>query len=115
MKQWIKQFTTEDWIIVFVGAVVLALACIFPQAMPTMPKSLTTSTDWVNAVYMFGFVLLMTYVTLAALRKPLKGTFASLLFIFSSSFKLSTYLSNALMHLSAKCFACSFVIIIYLK
>ena len=49
MKQWIKQFTTEDWIIVFVGAVVLALACIFPQAMPTMPKSLTTSTDWVNA------------------------------------------------------------------
>ena len=46
MKQWIKQFTTEDWIIVFVGAVVLALACIFPQAMPTMPKSLTTSTDW---------------------------------------------------------------------
>ena len=65
------------------GAVVLALACIFPQAMPTMPKSLTTSTDWVNAVYMFGFVLLMTYVTLAALRKPLKGTFASLLFIFA--------------------------------
>ena len=56
---------------------------IFPQAMPTMPKSLTTSTDWVNAVYMFGFVLLMTYVTLAALRKPLKGTFASLLFIFA--------------------------------
>ena len=48
-----------------------------------MPKSLTTSTDWVNAVYMFGFVLLMTYVTLAALRKPLKGTFASLLFIFA--------------------------------
>ena len=83
MKQWIKQFTTEDWIIVFVGAVVLALACIFPHAMPTMPKSLTTGTDWVNAVYMFGFVLLMTYVTLAALRKPLKGTFASLLFIFA--------------------------------
>ena len=78
-----KQWTTEDWIIVFVGAVVLALACIFPHAMPTMPKSLTTGTDWVNAVYMFGFVLLMTYVTLAALRKPLKGTFASLLFIFA--------------------------------
>ena len=26
MKSWLKQFTTEDWIIVFVGAVVLALA-----------------------------------------------------------------------------------------
>ncbi len=33
MKSWLKQFTTEDWIIVFVGAVVLALACIFPAAM----------------------------------------------------------------------------------
>ena len=31
MKNWLKQFTTEDWIIVFVGAVVLALACIFSK------------------------------------------------------------------------------------
>lgn len=83
MKQWLKQFSSEDWIIVFVGAVVLALACIFPQSMPSMPKKLASGTDWVNAVYMFGFVLLMTYVTLAALRKPLKGTFLSLLFIFA--------------------------------
>ncbi len=82
MKSWLKQFTTEDWIIVFVGAVVLALACIFPAAMPSMPKKLLSSADWINAVYMFGFVLLLTYVTLAALRKPLKGTFVSLLFIF---------------------------------
>lgn len=83
MKNWLKQFTTEDWIIVFVGAVVLALACIFPSAMPSMPKNLTSATDWVGALYMFGFVLLLTYVTLAALRKPLKGTFVSLLFIFA--------------------------------
>ena len=83
MKSWLKQFTTEDWIIVFVGAVVLALACIFPAAMPSMPKKLLSSADWINAVYMFGFVLLLTYVTLAALRKPLKGTFVSLLFIFA--------------------------------
>lgn len=39
MKSWLKQFTTEDWIIVFVGVVVLALACIFPAAMPSMPKN----------------------------------------------------------------------------
>lgn len=83
MKNWLKQFTTEDWIIVFVGAAVLALACIFPSAMPSMPKNLTSATDWVGALYMFGFVLLLTYVTLAALRKPLKGTFVSLLFIFA--------------------------------
>lgn len=83
MKNWLKQFTTEDWIIVFVGSAVLALACIFPSAMPSMPKNLTSATDWVGALYMFGFVLLLTYVTLAALRKPLKGTFVSLLFIFA--------------------------------
>lgn len=83
MKNWLKQFTTEDWIIVFVGAAVLALACIFPSAMPSMPKNLISATDWVGALYMFGFVLLLTYVTLAALRKSLKGTFVSLLFIFA--------------------------------
>ena len=63
MKSWLKQFTTEDWIIVFVGAVVLALACIFPAAMPSMPKKLLSSADWINAVYMFGFVLLLTCYT----------------------------------------------------
>ena len=83
MKSWLKQFTTEDWIIVFVGAAVLALACIFPKSMPVMPKTLASATDWASALYMFGFVLLLTYVTLAALRKPLKGTFISLLFIFA--------------------------------
>ncbi len=82
MKLWIKQFASEDWIIVFVGAAVLALACIFPGAMPSLPKTLTTSADLINAVYMFGFVLILTYVTLAALRRPVKGTFVSLLFIF---------------------------------
>lgn len=82
MKSWIKQFASEDWIIVFVGAAVLALACIFPGAMPSLPKTLTTSADLINAVYMFGFVLILTYVTLAALRRPVKGTFVSLLFIF---------------------------------
>ncbi len=83
MKQWLKQFTSEDWVIVFVGAIVLALACVFPQAMPALPKSLASVTDWLNAVYMFVFVLLMTYVTLAALGRPMKGTFASLLVIFA--------------------------------
>ena len=83
MKSWIKQFASEDWIIVFVGAVVLALACIFPDAMPSMPKKLLSGADWINAGYMFAFVLLMTYVTLGALRKPVKGTFLSLLFIFA--------------------------------
>mgnify|MGYP003375751911 CR=1 FL=1 len=83
MKKWIKQFASEDWIIVFAGAIVLALAVISPDVMPSMPKTLNTAADWLSAGYMFLFVLLLTYVTSAAMRRPLKWIFPSLLVIFS--------------------------------
>ncbi len=82
MKKWLRQFTSEDWIIVFAGAVILALAIAFPSVMPQMPKTLATGADWLSALYMFLFVLVLTYVTSAALRRPLKGIFPSLLVIF---------------------------------
>ena len=81
MKKWLRQFTSEDWIIVFAGAVILALAIAFPSVMPEMPKSLASAEDWLSALYMFLFVLVLTYVTSAALRRPLKGIFLSLLVI----------------------------------
>ena len=83
MKKWLKQFATEDWIIVFAGAVILALACIFPDAMPEMPKTLKTGSDWFSAGYMFLFVLLLTMATSALMDRPLKWIFPSLLVIFS--------------------------------
>lgn len=83
MKKWLKDFASEDWVIVFAGAIVLALAAIFPESMPSMPKSLSTGADWLSAGYMFLFVLILTYVTSAVLGKPLKGIFISLLFIFA--------------------------------
>ena len=83
MKKWLRQFASEDWIIVFAGAVILALACIFPEVMPQMPGSLKTGEDWLSAVYMFLFVLLLTYVTSAVMHRPLKWIFPSLLVIFS--------------------------------
>ncbi|MCD8313638.1 MAG: YeiH family protein [Bacteroidales bacterium] len=83
MKNWIKQFGSEDWIIVFAGAVVLALAAIFPHWMPTMPSSLKTGHDWASAGFMFIFVYVLTILTSIALHKPLKGTFLSLLVIFA--------------------------------
>lgn len=82
MKKWLRQFTSEDWIIVFAGAVILALAIAFPSVMPQMPKTLATGADWLSSLYMFLFVLVLTYVTSAALRRPLKGIFPSLLVIF---------------------------------
>ena len=83
MKKWIKQFASEDWIIVFAGALVLALAVTFPDVMPSMPKTLSTGADWLSAGYMFLFVLLLTYVTSAVMRRPLKWILPSLLVIFS--------------------------------
>lgn len=83
MKKWLKQFASEDWIIVFAGAAVLALAAIFPDYMPSMPKTLKSGKDWLEAGYMFLFVLVLTYVTSAALKRPLKYILPSLLVIFS--------------------------------
>ncbi len=83
MKKWLKQFGTEDWIIVFAGAVVLLLAAIFPNWMPSMPKTLKTASDWLSTGYMFLFVLVLTMVTSAALGKSLKGIVPSLLVIFA--------------------------------
>ena len=78
----LKKFLTEDWVIVFAGAVILALAAVFPQLMPVMPKTLTSVSDLLSAGYMFLFVLVLTYLTSAALKKPLKGIFVSLLLVF---------------------------------
>lgn len=83
MKKWLNQFASEDWIIVFAGAVILALAGIFPDVMPEMPGTLKTGADWLSAGYMFLFVLVLTYVTSALLGRPLKWIFPSLLVIFA--------------------------------
>lgn len=83
MKKWLKQFATEDWIIVFAGAVMLALAVIFPDVMPEMPKSLRSGHDWLSAGYMFLFVLVLTCATSALLKRPLKWILPSLAVIFS--------------------------------
>ena len=82
MKKWLRQFASEDWIIVFAGAVILALACFFPDVMPEMPKTLATGADWLSAGYMFLFVLLLTYVTSAVMHRPLKWILPSLTVIF---------------------------------
>lgn len=83
MKKWLKQFAGEDWIIVFAGAVILALAALFPDVMPAMPKTLSSMKDVLSAGGMFLFVLILTYVTSAILGKPLKGIFISLFVIFA--------------------------------
>ncbi len=78
MKKWLTQFASEDWIIVFAGAAVLALAAIFPEAMPHMPKTLSSSADYLAAGYMLLSVLVLVTLTSFALRKPLKSIVSSI-------------------------------------
>ena len=78
MKKWLTQFASEDWIIVFAGAAVLALAAIFPEAMPHMPKTLSSSADYLAAGYMLLSVLVLVTLTSFALRKPLKNIVSSI-------------------------------------
>ena len=83
MKKWLRQFSSEDWIIVFAGALILLLAGFFPEWMPVMPKTLDSLSDWLSAGYMFLFVLVLTYATSAVLDRPLKWIFPSLTVIFA--------------------------------
>jgi uncharacterized integral membrane protein (TIGR00698 family) len=81
-QPWWKQFMTEDWIIVIAAAIILALAVIVPAIMPRMPKTLFTSKEWLDAGYMFVFLMLVTYLTSFIMKKPLKGLFLSFLAIY---------------------------------
>ena len=68
-----KKFLTEDWVIVLAGALILALAIIFPAYMPTMPKTFVSASSLLDALYMFVFILLLTLLTSALLRRPVKA------------------------------------------
>lgn len=73
---------TEDWIIVFTGAILLLFSLIFPHLMPTLPKSLVSGPDWLSALGMFIFLLILTGIDFLLLKRRLQGLTLSLLGIF---------------------------------
>ena len=85
MKKLLATLKNEDWVIVYAGAIILLLAVLFPEAMPSMPKKLADSASWIKAATMFVSILGLTYLCQAVLRRPLKGIFCSLLVIFALS------------------------------
>ncbi len=82
-KELFSPFKNEDWIIVFAGAAILALALLFPASMPSMPSRLNDGAAWLEAGYMFLFILAVTCAASAALGRPLRGLFVSLLAVFA--------------------------------
>ncbi len=83
MKKLLKDLKQEDWIIVFAGALILIVALLFPQFMPSMPKSLATGANWLDAGYILIFLLALTYLTQLAMGRKVKGIFLSFLAIFA--------------------------------
>lgn len=82
-KKLLAQFKTEDWIIVFAGIAILLLTALFPHLMPVMPNTLTDARSWINASYMFLFLIMLTYITSLILQRPVRGVFVSFLAIFA--------------------------------
>lgn len=85
MKKWLAQFKTEDWVVVAVSAVLLALATLIPNYLPRIPKDLLSFENWQNTLYLFIIVLGALYIGWLMLGKPLKGLFISLMAVFSVS------------------------------
>ncbi|MBE6198693.1 MAG: putative sulfate exporter family transporter [Rikenellaceae bacterium] len=82
MKKLIATLKNEDWVIVYAGAIILLLATLSPEFMPSMPKKLESLADLSKAGFMFVSILGLTYLCQAVLRRPMKGIFLSLLTIF---------------------------------
>jgi hypothetical protein len=82
MKKLLATFKNEDWVIVYAGALILALATLFPDFMPSMPKDLLSQASWMKAAGMFAAVLGITYLCNIILRRKVRGIFISLAVIF---------------------------------
>lgn len=73
MKNWLTQFKHEDWVVVAVSILLLAMSVIIPSHLPQIPKQLTTWTDFSNAIQLFVIVLIIFYLGWIMLGRPLKG------------------------------------------
>ena len=85
MKKWVSQFKTEDWVVVAVSVLLLALAILIPNHLPKIPKNLTEPDSWQSIFLLFVIVLLTLYLGWLMLGKPLKGLVLSLAAVFAVS------------------------------
>lgn len=79
-------FLNEEWLIVLLGFVILALIAIFPEFMVNIKmlnvKSLNTPDGWLNSAYTFVFLFMIILISALAMKKPVKGIFLSFSVIF---------------------------------
>lgn len=71
----LEKLRTEDWVTVWVSIPLLLLAVFAPKAMPSVPSTLVGEVAWYNIALLFVLVLVVLYIGMALLRRPLKGLF----------------------------------------
>ncbi|MBO7113006.1 MAG: putative sulfate exporter family transporter, partial [Bacteroidaceae bacterium] len=86
-----KALVNDEWIVVVLGFIVLALSVLFPNVMNSFKipgilaaqsaNALGSLQGWLGAVYIFVFVLALLYLAQALTGKPFKGIFLSFLVI----------------------------------
>ena len=83
-----KALVNDEWIVVVLGFIVLALSVLFPDVMNSFKipgilaaqsaSALGSLQGWLGAVYIFVFVLALLYLAQALTGKPFKGIFLDL-------------------------------------
>ncbi len=85
MSKLIEKLRTEDWVTVWVSIPLLLLAVFVPKEVPSVPSTLVGEVAWYNIALLFAIVLVVLYIGMALLRRPLKGLFPSLVVVFALS------------------------------
>ena len=90
-------FLNEDWLIVALGFVVLALIAFAPSFMIHIKmlnvETLHTTSGWIDAAYTFVFLFLIILISALAMKRDVKGIFLSFMVIFVLTM-LSQYLAS---------------------
>ena len=79
----LNHFKTEDWLAVGAGLIIMILAIVMPDWMPTMPKTLDTLGSWQNIVILIAGLFVIVYAACKILGRPARGILPSLPVIFA--------------------------------
>ncbi len=88
MKNFLKKFLVEDWVVTILAIPLLILAgcaAYLPAHGPKVPASLLTGEAWAHIGVLFLIALVILYVGNRMLSRPLRGLLASFIVVFALS------------------------------
>ena len=85
MKNFLKKFLVEDWVVTVMSIPLLILAGVaayLPGHGPKVPANLLTGEAWINIGVLFAIAIVILYIGNHLLSRPLRGLLASFVVIF---------------------------------